>query len=50
MRDPEDLPILLSALVSKPDMLVTGDKDFHTKEIQAYLAVYTPEDFLRNFT
>jgi len=30
-------------------MLITGDYDFHTSEIQEYFAVYTPADFLRNF-
>lgn len=49
IRDPADLPILVSALVAEPDILVTGDKDFFTPEIQEYFAVYTPADFLRNF-
>ncbi|UJL46958.1 putative toxin-antitoxin system toxin component, PIN family [Virgibacillus sp. NKC19-16] len=50
IRDEEDLPILLSALNVKPDIFVTGDKDFHTEEIQEFLVVYTPADFLRDFT
>jgi len=49
IRDPQDLPILISALKSKSDMFITGDKDFHTTEIREYIAVYTPDDFLRNF-
>jgi putative PIN family toxin of toxin-antitoxin system len=50
IRDPDDLPILVSALIAEPDMFVTGDKDFFTQEIQEYLVVYSPTDFLRNFT
>ncbi|MFT9494593.1 MULTISPECIES: putative toxin-antitoxin system toxin component, PIN family [Bacillota] len=50
IRDPEDLPILISAIIAEPDVFVTGDKDFHTKEIKDYLVVYTPADFLRDFT
>lgn len=50
IRDSDDLPILVSALIAEPDMLVTGDQDFFTAEIREYLVVYSPTDFLRNFT
>ncbi|ADY55515.1 protein of unknown function DUF132 [Syntrophobotulus glycolicus DSM 8271] len=50
IRDPKDLPILVSAMVAQPDILVTGDFDFHTPEIQEHFAVMTPADFLRAFS
>lgn len=46
---PSDIPILVSAILAEPDILVTGDHDFHTHGIQEHFAVYTPVDFLRNF-
>jgi len=49
IRDPADLPILISAMVAQPDILVTGDYDFHTPEIQEYFTVLSPADFLRSF-
>ncbi|MHB8127208.1 MAG: putative toxin-antitoxin system toxin component, PIN family [Desulfitobacteriaceae bacterium] len=50
IRDEKDIPILVSAILAQPDILVTGDHDFHTPEIQEYFAVMTPGDFLRNFS
>lgn len=50
IRDEKDLPVLVSAIIAKPDMMITGDKDFFTKEIQGYLTVYSPSEFLRYFT
>lgn len=49
IRDPADLPILASAMLAQPDILVTGDNDFHTPEIQEYFTVLTPADFLKSF-
>lgn len=49
IRDEKDIPILVSAAIAQPDILVTGDRDFHTPEIQAHFVVYTPADFLRAF-
>ena len=49
IRDPKDLPILVSALAAQPDIFVTGDQDFHTPEIQEHLVVLTPSEFLRAF-
>lgn len=46
-RDENDLPILASAVISQPDLIVTGDKDFKSREIQEYFAIYTPGEFLR---
>lgn len=50
IRDEKDIPILVSFVIAEPDILITGDKDFHTDEIREYLTVYTPADFLRDFT
>lgn len=36
-------------MVAQPDILVTGDYDFHTSEILEYFTVLTPADFLRSF-
>jgi putative PIN family toxin of toxin-antitoxin system len=49
IRDEKDIPILVSAIIAQPDILVTADFDFHTSEIQEYFAVYTPSDFLKYF-
>ncbi len=49
IRDEKDIPILVSAILAQPDILVTGDHDFHTPEIQEYFAVMTPGDFLNAF-
>lgn len=49
IRDEKDLPILVSAIIAQPDILVTGDYDFHTPEIQECFPVLTPADFLRSF-
>ena len=49
IRDPADLPILISALIAQPDILVTGDYDFHTTQITEHFPVMTPGDFLRSF-
>jgi len=50
IRDPKDLPILASAIVAQPDIIVTGDLDFHTPEIQELFTVMMPVDFLRAFS
>lgn len=49
IRDEKDIPILVSAIIAQPDILVTGDYDFHTPEIREHFAVYTPADFLKSF-
>jgi uncharacterized protein len=50
IRDPKDLPILVSAMVAQPDIIVSGDLDFRTPEIQEYFTVMTPGDFLKTFS
>jgi putative PIN family toxin of toxin-antitoxin system len=49
IRDKKDIPILVSAIIAQPDILVTGDHDFFTQEIQEYFAIYSPTDFLKIF-
>ncbi|MDN4593824.1 PIN domain-containing protein [Polycladomyces subterraneus] len=49
IRDVGDKPILASAIKGKADIIITGDKDFHTDEIREYIAVYMPSDFMRDF-
>ncbi|PKM38820.1 MAG: putative toxin-antitoxin system toxin component, PIN family [Firmicutes bacterium HGW-Firmicutes-8] len=49
IRDEKDIPVLVSAVIAQPDILITGDLDFHTREIREYFAVYTPADFLKCF-
>jgi len=50
IRDPKDLPILVSAMVAQPDIIVTGDLDFRTPEIQEYFTIMTPADFLNAYS
>ncbi|SPF41517.1 putative toxin-antitoxin system toxin component, PIN family [Candidatus Desulfosporosinus infrequens] len=50
IRDPKDIPILISAMVAQPDILITGDLDFYTPEIQEYFTIMTPGDFLNAFS
>jgi len=50
IRDPKDIPILVSAMVSQPDILLTGDLDFYTPEIQEHFTIMTPGDFLNAFS
>ncbi len=50
IRDPKDLPILVSAMVAQPDIIVTGDLDFYTPEIQDYFTIMKPGDFLSAFS
>ena len=45
IRDPKDLPILVSALIAQPDVLITGDQDFYTPEIKDLVQVCTPQSF-----
>jgi uncharacterized protein len=49
IRDPKDLPILVSAVIAQPDMLIAGDQDFHTPEIKDLVQVCTPAEFLLRF-
>lgn len=41
IRDPKDAPILAGAIIARPDLFVTGDKDFHTPEVKKLIPVQT---------
>lgn len=41
IRDPKDAPILAAAIIARPDLFVTGDKDFHTPEVKKLIPVQT---------
>ena len=47
INDQKDIPILAAALASKPDYLVTGDKDFHTEKIKNKLNIVKTTELLR---
>ena len=48
IRDPDDYPVLLSALTGCANVLVTGDKDFGGVEVPD-LAIMTPAEFVKRF-
>jgi putative PIN family toxin of toxin-antitoxin system len=48
VRDPSDLPILLSAITAKADILVTGDEDLlSVASLITTLEILSPSEFLR---
>lgn len=49
IRDPKDTPILVAAMIAKPDLFVTGDKDFHTPEVKKLIPVQTTSQTLNSF-
>ena len=50
IRDKEDLPILVSALIAGVDLIITGDKDFFDiKSAQEELPIImTPREFIKS--
>ncbi|MBS3968800.1 MAG: putative toxin-antitoxin system toxin component, PIN family [Clostridia bacterium] len=48
IRDKEDLPILVSALLSDVDILITGDKDFFELEIDKP-EIISPREYLDRY-
>lgn len=46
IRDPKDAPILAAAIIARPDLFVTGDKDFHTPEVKKLIPVQTTSQAL----
>lgn len=46
IRDPKDAPILAAAIIARPDLFVTGDKDSHTPEIKKLIPVQTTSQAL----
>ena len=49
IRDAKDLPILVSAILSDADILLTGDKDFENIEIKKPL-IFTPAQYFELIT
>lgn len=49
IRDPKDLPILISAINNNIDIFITGDKDFQDIKIDIPV-IKTPNDYLINRT
>ena len=45
LRDPDDLPILASAMAAKADVLVTGDKDLLSIRGQVAIPITDPRGF-----
>ena len=48
IRDKEDLPIIVSALLSDVDILITGDKDFFDIDIDKP-EILTPREYLEKY-
>ena len=48
MRDSKDLPVLYSAIMSKVDILITGDKDFEGIIVDG-LEIIKPNDFYKKY-
>lgn len=48
IRDKRDLPILVSALLSDVDILITGDKDFFDVEIDKP-EIISPKEYLERY-
>lgn len=48
IRDPKDLPILNSAIVSDVDIFITGDKDFENVQIEKPV-IMTAIEFLERY-
>ena len=48
IRDPKDLPVVLSAITGRADVLVTGDKDFADVEVDG-LRIVHPYHFAQEF-
>lgn len=46
IRDPKDAPILAAAITARPDLFVTGDKDFPTPEVKKLIPVQTTSQAL----
>lgn len=46
LRDPKDAAVVASALATRPDLFVSGDKDLYTPEVLALIRVYTTREAL----
>ena len=48
IRDPNDIPILYSAIITNVDIFITGDKDFETLDIERP-EILKPLEFLNKY-
>lgn len=48
IRDPNDYPVLYTAVVENVDVLITGDKDFTNVEVEKP-EILTPSDFIQRY-
>ena len=48
MRDAKDIPVIVSAIASDVDILITGDKDFADLDIERP-GILTPTEFLNKY-
>lgn len=48
MRDEKDIPVIISAIASDVDILITGDKDFAGLDIERP-EILTPSEFLGKY-
>lgn len=48
IRDEKDMPVIVSAIVSDVDVLITGDKDFADLSIER-LEILTPAEFTKKY-
>lgn len=46
LRDPKDAVVLASALLARPDIFASGDRDLHTPEVLALTRVCTAREAL----
>ena len=46
IRDKHDIPVIATAIAAKPDLFVTGDKDFFTSDVISVVRVVTTREAL----
>ena len=48
IRDPNDYPVLYSAIIGRADIFITGDKDFEDVQVET-ISIMTPAAFVSKF-
>ena len=48
IRDPNDYPVLYSAIIGRADIFITGDKDFEDVQVET-ISILTPAAFVSKF-
>ena len=46
IRDKHDVPVIATAIAAKPDLFVTGDRDFFTSDVISVVRVVTTREAL----